>query len=380
MTNLLFTSWYVGLGGGETDLISLAQHLDTDRYTPHLLLPHDGQLAEHWRAAGWPVHIVPFRGATTWFVPSIWARFPVVKTLRTLIAQHDIRAVHSDYHSLPFALPAARAAGIPLLWTCWGWWFRPKPWQKNFYRSIDAIFARSVAIRDGFLGDPPFMAPEALPIVYSGVDTERFHPGIDGDSVRADAGVAADAPVVVLIARFQSVKGHHIFQAMARQVAQQMPEARFIVAGEDVHGVAADADYKAQILRTQQADPLLRERLHYIGFRDDVERVIAAADVVVCSSEFESYGRSIVEAMACQTPVVSTRRGGPSETVVDGETGYLVDPSDEAGLARQVLALLRDPDLRRRMGVAGRQRVEAHFSARATAQPYTALFDQWLLP
>jgi spore coat protein SA len=119
----------------------------------------------------------------------------------------------------------------------------------------------------------------------------------------------------------------------------------------------------------------LRERLIYLGFRPDAERVIAAADVVVCPSHFESYGMVHVEAMSSGRPVVSTRRGGPSETIADGETGYLVDAGDAPGLARHVVALLRDAELRRRMGAAGRARVERRFSARAMAARFTERID-----
>lgn len=374
--NLMFITTYVGLGGGETSLLTLVEALvkHDSRYQPHLLLPHDGQLGERWRANGWSVHLTSFRGATTYFVPALWARFPATGRVARLIREQNIHAVHSDYHSLPFALPAARAAGIPLVWTCWGWWFHPRQWQRDFFQQPDATFASSWAIKDGFLGDPPFMPPDRVQVLPPGVDTERFRPGLDGSAVRADAGIAPDAPLVALIARFQDVKGHDVFQAMARRVADHIPEARFVVAGENVHGKSADDAYKARILAAHQADPELRERLVYLGFRPDAERVIAAADVVVCSSQFESYGMVNVEAMASGVPVVSTRRGGPSETVTDGETGFLVDPGDAEALAKRVLLLLRDADLRQRMGAAGRARVEQLFSARTMA----ANFDSTL--
>lgn len=370
--NLLFITTYVGLGGGETSLLTLVEALvkRAPRYRPHLLLPHDGQLAERWHDNGWPVHTTPWRGATTFFVPSLWARFPITAHIANLIHAEDIHAVHSDYHSLPFALPAARIRGVPLVWTCWGWWFRPKPWQRAFFRQPAATFASSWAIKDGFLGTPPFMPPDSVRVLPPGVDTERFMPGLDGSAVRAEAGIAPDAPLVTLIARFQDVKGHDTFQAMARLVAQAIPEARFVVAGENVHGKSADDAYKARILAAHQADPLLRERLVYLGFRPDAERVMAAADVVVCSSDFESYGMVNVEAMASGKPVVSTRRGGPSETVADGETGFLVDPRDAAALADRVITLLRDPALRQRMGAAGRARVERRFSAATMAETF----------
>lgn len=381
-TPILFVSWYVGLGGGETALLSLVDALDSSRYTPHLLLPYDGQLGERWRAMGHPVHIREFRGATTYFVPQVWAQFPFARAVQRLIHEQGIRAVHSDYHSLPFALPAAKRAGIPLVWTCWGWWFHPKIWQRNFFLQPDMTFFPSRAIREGFLGLPPFtprgFVDKHTTLLPPGVDTERFAPGVDGLRVRFEANVEPDAPLVALIARFQDVKGHHVFQDMARQVALQIPEARFIVAGEDVHGVAAEAEYKERILHTARTDRLLRERLVYLGFRDDSERVIAAADVVVCSSAFESYGMVNVEAMASGKPVVSTDKGGPSETVVHGETGFLVAPGDVTALATHVITLLRDPELRARMGAAGRARVERLYSAQATAATFSKALDRLL--
>ena len=376
MINLLFVTTYVGLGGGETSLLTLVEHLDRARFIPHLLVPREGQLTERWSGNGWPVHIDHWRGATTYFIPAVWGRFPIVGRMARLMSEQQINAVHSDYHSLPFVVPAAEQVGIPSLWTCWGWWFHPKFWQRGFFQRPSAAFAASWAIRDGFLGKPPFMPPEHMPVLPPGVDTERFRPGLDGSAVRADAGVSADAPLVALIARFQDVKGHDVFQEMARLVAREIPEARFIVAGENVHGVSADDAYKAHILQTAREDPVLRESLIYLGFRDDAERVMAAANVVVCSSRFESYGMVNVEAMASGKPVVSTRQGGPSETVVHGETGYLVDAGDAAGLARYVVALLKDAGLRQRMGAAGRARVERLFSAETMAAEFTSkLFD-----
>lgn len=372
---ILFSSWYVGLGGGETDLLTLEQTLDLDRYEPHLLIPYEGQLGEHWRAMGFPVHIVPFRGASIYFIPSIWGRLPSVSRMESVLRDKNIQLVHTNYHSLPMMASAARRVGIPIMWTVHGWWFKPKFWQRDFFRSLTAV-GRSYAIRDGFLGNPPFMPKESIPVVYSGIDTQRFHPEVSGVKVRFDHNIPQDAPLVVMVARFQKVKGHHTFQAMAQQVALQIPTARFIVAGENVFGVAKDDAYKQEMLNNLETNRLLRSRMKYIGFREDVEHVLASADVVVCASEFESYGKVNLEAMATGKPVVSTNRGGPSETVIDGETGYLVDSGDAEALAKHVIHLLRDTELRDRLGKAGRARVLQHFSAESTATAYMSIFER----
>ncbi|MEO1644294.1 MAG: glycosyltransferase family 4 protein [Chloroflexota bacterium] len=369
------TSWYTGLGGGETDLLALADHIDRTQYTLHLLAPREGQLTQKWRERDLPVHIVDYRGTTTWFIPAIWTQFPASKRIADIVRQHDIDLIHAQYHTLPFAYGASQQTSVPVIWSIWGWWFKPKMWQRSFLQQIPAV-ARSHSIREGYLGTPPFMPAEQIPVIYSGVDTDRFHPEIDTAPLVADLPFTPHAPIVALIARFQKVKGHHTFQALIRILAEQHPDVHFIVAGEDTFGVAKDEAYKQDILNTAQTDPLLKDRLHYIGFRDDIERVMTLADVVVCASEFESYGKVNLEAMACGTPVVSTNRGGPAETVQDGETGFLVNPDDPASLADRVHRLLTEPDTYTRISRAGVQHVREQFSASATARAYEAFFAE----
>ena len=375
MKRILFVSWYTGLGGGETDLLSLAGSLDRREYETHLLLPADGPLGERWTGKR---HIIPFRGATTYFAPGIWARFPVVSRFADLLRRERIHLAHSDYHSLPLMAPAAAQAGLPVVFNLWGWWFKPKPWQRAFFRGIPATIARSKAIRDGFLGEPPFMPVSRAPVILPGVDAERFAPGADGSELRAELGIPADAPLLAMAARFQRVKGHHTFQQMARLILSHIPTAHFVVAGDALFGVAADSRYRDEILRTAKADPLLRERLHYIGFRGDIETVYAAADVAVCASSFESLGIANIEAMACGKPVVSSNRGGPRETIAHGETGLLVAPDDAEALAEAVMRLLRDAELRRTMGKNARAHAVKRFSIAAMCQAHAAVFEDLL--
>ncbi len=379
LRNLLFVNSYSNLGGGETTLLSIAENLDPARWRPHLLVQRPGQFSAAWEARGWPVHFARWRGASVFFWPTLWGQLPGSRRMERILRNGDFAAAHGEYHCLPLLLPAGERAGVPVTWLCSGWRFRPRPWQRSFFRRPAATFAETRMVRDGFLGQPPFMPQERVEILNPGVDCERFRPRGDVESLRADFGLAPETPLVVLLARFQNVKGHDIFQAMARQVAADLPQARFLVAGDNPH-TRADRHYRDRMHRDARRDPLLRERLRYLGFRADTERVIAAADVVVCSSWFEGFGTVNLEAMASARPVVSTDRGGPSETVVDGVTGFLVPPGDPSALAQRVLQLLRDPALRRRMGAAGREHVLRHFSAAASARSFERTLEGLLAP
>jgi glycosyltransferase involved in cell wall biosynthesis len=107
----------------------------------------------------------------------------------------------------------------------------------------------------------------------------------------------------------------------------------------------------------------------------DPERLLAASDVVVCASRFESFGMVLVEAMASGVPVVSTNVGGPAETIADGETGYLVPPGRPDLIAARVLDLLADADLRQRMGTAGRARAKERFELRRYVEGFSEVIE-----
>jgi glycosyltransferase involved in cell wall biosynthesis len=300
-----------------------------------------------------------------------------VKRLKAALRDISPAVVHTDFHTLPYALPACRDLGIPLIFTCWGWWFHPLPWQRRFYRTgPDAILGMSEAIRRGFLGNPPFMPSDRVRLLYPGVDTSVFRPSPGNrEDVRRELDVPKDAPLVTLLARFQEVKGHELFLEAARLIARRFPAARFVIAGENVFGGAGDEALKRRVISTVRADPVLRERVKFLGWVERTERLLAASDVLVCSSRFESFGMSLVEAMASEVPVVSTRVGGPSEIVAHAETGYLVDPGRADQIAEHVLALLEDSDLRARMGRAARIRAVERFELRDYVEGFSQVLE-----
>jgi glycosyltransferase involved in cell wall biosynthesis len=264
-----------------------------------------------------------------------------------------------------------------LIFWCLGWWFRPKTWQRSFYRDgPDAILAPCEAVRRGFLGSPAFMSPDRVQVVNPGVDTVLFRPRpADREALRRELDLPSDVPIVTLLARFQVVKGHDVFLDAARLLADRFPTARFVIAGENAFGVSADEAFRRRILGRARSDPVLRERVTFLGWTEHPERLLAASDVLVCSSRFESYGMALVEAMACGLPVVSTQVGGPSETVLDGVTGYLVPPERPDLIADRVAVLLGNPGLRQQMGTQGRRRTEARFESRQYAAAVSAVIE-----
>src|SRR5690606_30943068 len=227
----------------------------------------------------------------------------------------------SDYHALPFAAAAARRVGAPVLWLLQGWWFPVFPWQRSFFhRTVTHAFALSSAVRDGWLRRARMSAPGKISVLHPGVDPDHFHPDVDPAPIRAQLGIGPDAPLVALLARFQYVKGHDTFQDMARLVLDEIPAARLVVAGANVFGGRRHGADARRTRARWEGTPALRAASTYLGHADDPRPVIAAADVVVCPSRFESLGMVPLATMAMARPIVSTDRGGPAETVLDGVT------------------------------------------------------------
>jgi glycosyltransferase involved in cell wall biosynthesis len=161
------------------------------------------------------------------------------------------------------------------------------------------------------------------------------------------------APLVGNIAALAAHKGQKHLVAAAAKVVREIPDARFLIIGEGE---------LREPLEKQVKDLGLGHHLVLGGFRADAVGLLKSFDVFAMSSVTEGLGSVILEAMSCRRAVVATRAGGIPEVVVDGETGLLVPPADDAALAQGIVRLLRDATLRARLGAAGRARVEAEFS------------------
>ena len=184
----------------------------------------------------------------------------------------------------------------------------------------------------------------------SGVDVERFVP------IPEPGG----APLVVLASRMLWGKGIETFVHAAERVRKKMPTARLALVGPTDSGNPA-AVPEAQLRAWAEAGDV-----EWWGFRDDMEDVLAQSHVVCLPSEYgEGVPRILIEGAASGRPLVATDIAGCREIVRDGKSGLLVRPGDPAALAQALLDLLRDRDLRRRLGQGARRLAEDEFSARS---------------
>jgi glycosyltransferase involved in cell wall biosynthesis len=166
---------------------------------------------------------------------------------------------------------------------------------------------------------------------------------------RASLATPQDAPLVLALGRLHPNKG---FDVLIEAVAR-LPRLHLWLAGEGDLGPAL----------AQQASGLgIADRVHFLGWRDDVPALLATADLLVCSSRHEPLGNTIIEAWAAGVPVVATASEGPRQLIAEGETGLLVPVENADALARALSRVVTDAGLCADLGAAGRARYEAEFA------------------
>lgn len=201
---------------------------------------------------------------------------------------------------------------------------------------------------------------EAAPFVEAGGERLAF---------RHKIGARRWTVVATVVASLDS-KGHGDLLAAVAELVADGVDLILLIAGEGHWG--------RPVIGKAAAELGIADRVHLLGFRDDVPRVLAGSDVFVLPTPSEGLSIAIMEAMAAALPVVATAVGGNAELVEPGRTGYLVPAGDVAALAEALRVLARDPVKRRAMGRAARSRVTLDFTADKMADRYAGLYEELL--
>lgn len=303
--------------------------------------------------------VIPCRGQ---FDPS------VIAGIRQLAIGSQVDVVHAHgYKADIYAFLALRQSGLALVSTCHTWY--DNDLLVSLYGKADRFvlrkFARVVAVSDEVKQRllKAGVNSSRICLVENGID---LHPFDDvAPSLREMPGLSG-ALLVGLVGRLSREKGVDIFLRAAASVSKEFPAVRFVVVGE-----GPDRDKLESLI-----DELgTRGSVDMLGRRDDMASVYASLDVMVSSSRQEGLPMAMLEGMASRLPLVATSVGEVPAVVVDGRTGLLVEPEKVVDLAAAILTLLRDAGLRKRLGDAARQMVEARFSAERMATDYLRVYE-----
>jgi L-malate glycosyltransferase len=335
--------------GGEQQVLYLLRYLAEWGVENFLACLPDSPLAR--RARGLPVQLLPYPH-TREFSPGGW------HSLRRMVREHRVNIVHAHNAATASAAGLMRllapSVGVVLSRRV-DFSLRKNPLRLlKYYYLPHRVIAISVGIKRILVGDG--IPPSRIEVIHSGIEVERFDalPG----QLREELGLPAETLLVGTLAAFVRHKGFDVLLEAVERVGRVFPGAHFVWAGEGE---------LEENLRAEAAQRGLRN-LTFLGFRDDVVNLLRSLDVFVLASREEGLCTSLLDAMACRLPLVATRVGGIPEAVLHGQNGLLVPPGDPEALAETLLTMLRDPELRRSAGEAGRRRVEEFYHARETAR------------
>jgi glycosyltransferase involved in cell wall biosynthesis len=216
---------------------------------------------------------------------------------------------------------------------------------------------------------------EKVVVIPNGPGAAGGKPASAEQDVRAELGIVEDAPIAIVAAMLRPEKQQGVLLRAAARLAESHPTLQVLVAGG---GPTRDPDGTGPELARLAAELGIAERVHLLGRRADVPRLVAAADVAVLSSAHENLPLAVVEYMEAGTPIVATAVGGVPELIEDGVHGLLVPPGDAEEMARAIAAVLGDPAGAARRAAAARERRRAVFDWDVVARRVRELYERLL--
>jgi glycosyltransferase involved in cell wall biosynthesis len=229
--------------------------------------------------------------------------------------------------------------------------------------------------------------PDRIHVVLNGMDTDRWEDQLGGvddrgwnerdetEDVRREFGVDHDDLLLTCVGRLNPWKGQLDLVKALAIVRQTEPRFKALIIGEpDEVGPDSPRFFDLNAARRLVDELGLADRVTFTGYRRDVPRLMGAGDIYAMPSFEEPFGMVFLEAMALRKPVVALANGGTQEVVDHEVTGLLSPPGDLEALAANIVRLIRDADLRRRLGEAGRDRLETMFRASRVGEETAAVY------
>ena len=350
--------------GGQNQVLLTVNGLRSIGHRAALVAHPGGELRQRMEEG---LDLIPIAPRTEMDLTAAWRFSRVVRRLQPdVVHAHDPHGVAMAGLALSFATGAARGEHVPALVASRRVDFHLKGnslsrWK---YRQVDCFIAASEAIRQMLVADG--VPANRTVTVHEGIDVEHVT-AAPPVNVHEAFWLPHHAPVVGNVAALVPHKGQrHLIEA-ARLVIAQVPDARFVILGE--------GELREPLERLVR-EYHLEKHVLLPGFRTDVLGCIKSFDLFVLSSVTEGLGTSLLDAMACARPIVATRTGGIPEVITDGLNGLLVEPRQEQELADAIIALLKNPGRRRRLGDAGFAVVSERFTLERMVAGTAAVYSR----
>lgn len=342
---ILFINSIQMFGGGEVWLFRTMKELGRRGHRVSLLCRPGAVLEHRARKMNFTVHTVKMGGDLDPLV--IWKTYRILKK-----AAPDVVVTNMD-KELRFGGIAAKLAGVPAVIPRRGidhplkdtWMYR-----LSYEKIADGIIANSRSTKHSLLRNCAWLEPEKIEVIYNGIDPEPFTSPAEHD-IRREAGLQEEDFVIGFVGQFDQRKGVDILAEAFLAVSGRNERARLMLTGE------GPLRNRLEELTKDAAD-----RVIFTGYREDIENVMKAVDVLVLPSFWEGFGIVLIEAMAAGKPVITTNASNMPEIVSHGKDGFLAEPGSVPDLVEYISLLAEDGGMREKMGRAGQQKVLKQFT------------------
>jgi glycosyltransferase involved in cell wall biosynthesis len=348
---------------------------------------HIVSLTSRWRGSGWDVRVVTPSTPTVRTPPEVqmdifprqkWLRrYPIAQMRRMLWLWRYVREFKPDvvhtyfFWSVIYGRILKRMGKVRRLIESredqgFNWGAHEYALLRATRGIPNEVICVSEAVRQMVVSRER-LDPQRVQVIHNGIACDA---PFEGARLRVRQGLGLDAGHLVVGTGAnlnRPIKGGKYLVEAIPLVVQEVPNVRFVVVG-----LGNEIDE----LKRQAESLGVSNHLIFAGFRKNISDFYAAMDVSALTSLSEGLSITILESMSHGLPVVATAVGGNPEVVADGQTGFLVPPKDPQAFASRVIALLQDSALRRRMGEAGRRRIEEHFRMDKTASEYLKLYER----
>ena len=365
---------HLGSGGAQEVVCQLVKYGQKQHFEHEVLALHGyGHYWETLRSWNVPVHTL---------VPSDFARavIPLIfLKLLHFLARHRFDIVHTHLiGSNVLAAPLAALFRVPVRFTH-DQIHDDVRYDSFVHRSLDTlanrlnhhIIAGSDSIRK-FLCQEERVPPAKVTLIHNAVDLDKLSPASAPgfrQKWRRTWGLPPDSLVVGGIGRQHYQKNFPLFLEVAAEVCTKFPDAMFVVAGD-----GPDRESLEDLSRKLG----IASKVRFLGYVKELRELYSVMDLLLFPSRFEGTPLTVLGALAMGVPVVASRVDGIAETLEDGTDAFLVPPEDKELFVRQVIRLLTDRDLARRLAAAGQEKVRRHYSAAAMVRQVEALYMKYL--
>ena len=337
------------VGGAQHGLLLGLPRFDPGRYE-HIIcsLMDRMQMAAQFRRAGIEVHTLGLNRKTD---------LAVALRLRSLLKRLRPDVLHTYLlHSNVLGRIVGKLTGVPAIIGSERTIGQARRWGRLVTRLTNPLTdavevnsetgARSI---EHDLGVPP----GKIEVVRSGIDLDAYGSSLKRTAIRSELGLTDGQHLVLYVGRLQPVKGvEYGIRAFASAMASH----------QNMHMALAGEGEQLAYLQNLVIELGINEAITFLGVRNDLPDLLAAADSVLMPSLTEGFPRTAIEAMAAGKPVIATSVGGTPEAIIDGETGLLVPPMDVDAMVKALVELVGDRELQVRLGSAGRKRAEQNYS------------------